>query len=267
MTALDEARALVGGDGPAAERVAAVVAELRVRLAEAEKDRDAFARRYRDVCVWRERAERQRDEYVRLFNERDGVLERIERALGDACTGHLAADVERLVERHAWADERRLRAEKDAGALRAALTRLHEAARPYYDVSVNADERARRLSSALILSAEHAAHEREAPAQETTGLSRDEVRALLAEGRECRREIDARIARMERWPASANEKARAQQPRAELGETCPCEGDDEEPGPHIATCPLAQPARGDEELPDMSDEPYPAGETDAGEGE
>jgi hypothetical protein len=111
MSPLDEARALVGGDGPAAERVAAVVAErddLRTRLAEAEKDRDAFAARYRDACAERERAEMQRDvarterDVLEMqLAERDAVLERIERALGDACTGDLASDVERLVEEHA----------------------------------------------------------------------------------------------------------------------------------------------------------------------
>ena len=62
MSPLDEARALVGGDGPAAERVAAVVAE--------------------------------RDE---------------------------------LRERHAWADERRIAAEKDAIALRARLAAYESA--------------------------------------------------------------------------------------------------------------------------------------------
>jgi cell division septum initiation protein DivIVA len=155
MSPLDEARALVGGDGPAAERVAAVVAErddLRTRLAayesatveasaetlaalrqvdcvaagngetllmsEARAIRDHLrwlTTRYQREHVGRERAEMQRD-VARTERDvlemqlaaRDAVLERIERALGETCTGHLAADVERLVadaihwrERHA----------------------------------------------------------------------------------------------------------------------------------------------------------------------
>jgi len=140
MSPLDEARALVGGDGPAAERVAAVVAErddLRTRLAEAEKDRDAFAARYRDACAERERAEMQRDvarterDVIEMqLAERDAVLGRIERALGDACTGDLASDVERVV-RVATAAERMMTASGatlhvEADELRAAIAAARE---------------------------------------------------------------------------------------------------------------------------------------------
>jgi hypothetical protein len=156
MSPLDEARALVGGDGPAAERVAAVVAErddLRARLAAYESasveasaetlaalrglDAAALGERYLDTSaarairdhirwlttryqrehVGRERAEMQRDvarterDVLEMqLAERDAVLERIERALGDACTGDLAGDVERVVRERAryaelWRDE------------------------------------------------------------------------------------------------------------------------------------------------------------------
>jgi hypothetical protein len=161
MSPLDEARALVGGDGPAAERVAAVVAErddLRARLAayesaSAEASTETLAAldaldavagmecdgpeealsnqqarairehlrwlttRYQREHVGRERAEMQRDvarterDVLEMqLAERDAVLERIERALGDACTGDLAGDVERVVRERAryaelWRDE------------------------------------------------------------------------------------------------------------------------------------------------------------------
>jgi len=42
-----------------------------------------------------------RDELLETLSSRDAVLERIERALGETCTGDLAADVERLVRERA----------------------------------------------------------------------------------------------------------------------------------------------------------------------
>ena len=179
MSPLDEARALVGGDGPAAERVAAVVAErddLRARLAayesaSVESSADVVAalraldaaildggelpeltheqaRAIRDHLRWlttryqrehvgRERAEMQRDvarterDVIEMqLAERDAVLGRIERALGDACTGDLASDVERVV-RVATAAERMMTASGatlhvEADELRAAIAAARE---------------------------------------------------------------------------------------------------------------------------------------------
>ena len=93
--------------------------------------------RYQREHVERERAEMQRDvarterDVIEMqLAERDAVLGRIERALGDACTGDLASDVERVV-RVATAAERMMTASGatlhvEADELRAAIAAARE---------------------------------------------------------------------------------------------------------------------------------------------